>query len=89
MAPAFWYESLPSEQTRTLQGTAWYAVRHLPCAGVKASCRLGRFMRQSGEDSFRAVCEPRQVGFCGVEAVHLPAFKEVVAGSQEQEAWYR
>ncbi len=46
-------------------------------------------MRQSGDDSFRAVCEPRQVAFCGVEAGHLPAFKEVVAGSEEQEAWYR
>ena len=44
---------------------------------------------QSGEDSFRAVCEPRQVAFCGVEAGHFPAFKEVVAGFQEQEAWYR
>ena len=31
----------------------------------------------------------RQVAFCGVEAGHLPAFKEVVGGSEEQEAWCR
>ncbi len=29
------------------------------------------------------------MAFCGVEAGQFPAFKEVVAGSEEQEAWYR
>ena len=43
---------------------------------------------QSEEDSFRTVCEQRQVAFYGLEAGHLPAFKEVIAGSEEQEAWY-
>ena len=86
MAPAFWYESLPSEQTRTLKGAAWYTVRHLPCAGVKVSCRP----RKVYEVRAVMISSARFVNhFCEVEAGHLPAFKEVVAGSEEQEAWYR